>query len=104
MSGRRFGVLAGLALVVAQICCAPPMQAAPSSCPLKFHGGCPMQRQNTCSATAPQRSTAVKPKPVAANVALPQATRQIAPIVVAYLLAVATPALETSPFNVVLRI
>lgn len=63
-----------------------------------------MQRQNSCSATAPQRSTAVKPKPVAANVTLSPSTRQLAPIVVAYLLAVATPALERSPLVLVLRI
>jgi hypothetical protein len=104
MSGRGFGVLAGLALIVAQICCAPPIQAAPSSCPLKFHGGCPMQRQNSCSATAPQRSTAVKPKPVASGITVPPSARQLAPIVVVYLLAVATPALERSPVVLVLRI
>ncbi|HEY2094275.1 MAG TPA: hypothetical protein VGJ81_20595 [Thermoanaerobaculia bacterium] len=105
MTERRLGLLAGVALIAAQICCAPPIQAAPSSsCPLKFHGGCPLQRQNSCSATAPQRSTAIRPKPVAANIALPQATRQIAPIVMAYLLAVAPPALERNPLTLVLRI
>jgi len=105
MSGRRLGLLAGLALIVAQICCAPPVMAKPSTCPLKYNGGCPMRHQNnTCSATAPQRSTAVKPKPVAAGITLQQATRQIALLAKIYVMASVTPAIQQRPLDLVLRI
>lgn len=104
MSGRRFGLLAGLALIVAQICCAPPVMALPGRCSESAHGTCPMRRQNTCRATEPQRATAVKPKPVAANLTLQQTTRQIALIAKIYVLASVTPALAMSPLEPVLRI
>ncbi len=104
MSGHRFGLFAGLALIVAQICCAPPVVAQPSRCPLKYAGGCPLQRQNSCRATAPQHATAVKPKPVKTAVTLPEATRQIALIAKIYVLAAITPAVERSPLTLVLRI
>lgn len=104
MSGRRFGLFAGLALIVAQICCAPPVVAQPTHCPLKYQGGCPMQRQNSCRATAPQHTTAVKPKPVKAAVTLPEATRQIELIAKIYVLASITPAVERSPLDLILRI
>jgi hypothetical protein len=105
MSGRRFGLLAGLALIVAQICCAPPVMAKPSTCPLKYSGGCPMRHQNnTCSATAPQRSTAVKPKTVAASLTIEEATRQIALIAKIYVMASVAPALPQRPLDLVLRI
>jgi hypothetical protein len=104
MSGRRLSLLAGLALIAAQICCAPPVMATPSTCPLKYHGGCPMQRQNTCRATQPQHATAVKPKPVATAVTLEQATRQIALLAKIYVMASVTPALTATPLDLVLRI
>jgi hypothetical protein len=106
MSGHRFGVLAGLALIAAQICCAPPIEAKPSSCPLKYNGGCPMRHQsnNSCSATAPQRSTAVKPKPVATGATLQQTTRQITLLAEVYLFAVAAPAIDRIPTDLILRI
>ncbi|HEX3582528.1 MAG TPA: hypothetical protein VH087_12250 [Thermoanaerobaculia bacterium] len=103
MSGRRLGLLGGLALIVAQICCAPPVVARPMQCPIKAHGTCPMERQNTCRATAPQHSTAVKPKPVAA-ITVQGATRQIALLARIYVLAVVTPALQHVPLDLVLRI
>lgn len=104
MSGRRFGLLAGLALVVAQICCAPPVVARPVHCPMKAHGTCPMERQNTCRATAPQHTTAVKPKPVTTAVTFQEATRQIALLAKVYVLAIVAPALQQSPLELVLRI
>ena len=104
MSGRRWGLLAGLALIVAQICCAPPVIASPSSCPLKFRGGCPMQRQNSCRATQPQHSTAVKPKRVATAVTPRPLTAHVLAVSFAYLLAVIPPALEQTPLEMVLRI
>jgi len=104
MSGRRWGLLAGLALIVAQICCAPPVIASPSSCPMKFRGGCPMQRQNSCRATQPQHSTAVKPKQVAIAAAPRPLTEHVLAVSFAYLLASVPPALEHTPLNLVLRI
>src|SRR5437764_1333714 len=104
MSGRRWGLLAGLALFVAQICCAPPVVASPSSCPLKFNGGCPMQRQNTCRATQPQHSTAVKPKRVATAATPRPVTAHVLAASFAYLLATIPPALEHTPLELVLRI
>ncbi len=104
MSGRRFGLLAGVAFIIAQICCAPPVVALPVNCPIKAHGTCPMQRQNTCRATAPQHSTAVKPKPVAAPATLEDTTRQIALIAKVYMLAAVPPSLQRNPLELVLRI
>ena len=103
MSGRRYGLLAGLALIVAQICCAPPVVARPMQCPIKAHGTCPMQRQNTCRATAPQHTTAVKPKPVAVA-SFQDTTRQITLIARIYVMAAITPALQQTPLDLVLRI
>jgi hypothetical protein len=63
-----------------------------------------MQRQNTCRATAPQHTTAVKPKPVAAAVRFQETTRQIALIAKIYMLASVTPALQRNPVDLNLRI
>ena len=104
MSGRRGGLLAGLALIVAQICCAPPVTARPVHCPMKARTSCPMERQNTCRATEPQRATAVKPKPVPAVITLEQTTRQIALIAKIYVMAVVVPVILQSPLDLVLRI
>ena len=104
MSGRRFGLFAGLALIVAQICCAPPVVASPTRCPLKYDGGCPMQRQNTCRATQPQHSTAVKPKPISAAAMPRPITAQVLAASFVYLLAAVPPALEQAPLELVLRI
>jgi hypothetical protein len=104
MSGRRLSLLAGLALIVAQICCAPPVVASPSRCPLKYTGGCPMQRQNTCRATQPQHATAVKPKRVVAAVTPRPLTADVLAASFVYLLAAVPPALEHAPLDLVLRI
>ena len=98
------GLVAGLALIVAQICCAPPVVASPSRCPLKYNGGCPMQRQNTCRATQPQHATAVKPKPVTAAVAPRPLTAHVLAASFVYLLATVPPALLQTPLDLVLRI
>ena len=72
--------------------------------PLKFNGGCPMQRQNTCRATQPQHSTAVKPKRVATAATPRPVTAHVLAASFAYLLATIPPALEQTPLNLVLRI
>ena len=103
MSGRTWSVVAGLALIVAQICCAPPMQAAPSpQCPMKAQGSCPMRR-NTCSATAPQRSTAVTPKPIVVIPALRHWSAGITPVLQVHEVVSATLAIHPTPI-LVLRI
>jgi len=103
MSGRRFGVLAGLALIVAQICCAPPIQATPSRCPLKYQGGCPL-RKNTCGVTAPQRSTAVTPKPIVAAASLHQWSAALTETGFTHVPVFGIAALQRCPMDLVLRI
>jgi hypothetical protein len=96
-------VIAGLAMIMAQICCAPPVQATPSQCPLKYHGGCPM-RKDTCGVTAPQRSTAVTPKPIVAAVSLHLWSAAIAETGFTHVPVFGIAALQRSPMDLVLRI
>jgi hypothetical protein len=100
MSGRTFGVFAGLALVVAQICFAPPVQAAPMHCPLRATG-CPMR--SSCSATAPQRAAAVTPKQVVVIPAVRHLSADVSPVIWHVSDTGETPALHRAPI-LVLRI